>query len=161
MGVFAAAPGTDSGELQLIAGDAASGSCVAENFGRQDNAVQIQYLSALGADEMGVRRSGKIVALQPIDHADGLNDSFFLEHGNVPVDRTQTQVGEVRLQLLVDPFGCGVALGIADTVQNSVAFFAVLSDSFHVHLLVDNDYYYGYHFSTDFLACKEEKSKNF
>lgn len=87
--LFCLAAGADAGELQLVAGDgAACGLGFLYYGGGEDHIVQVRYLAALGADKMGVGGGGEIVPLQAIDYADGLDDALFLEHGNVPVDRS-------------------------------------------------------------------------
>ena len=129
---FAAGPG----ELQLVAGDRAAGEAFRLRDGRgcELDALQIHHTSAVGADEMGVGCGVVVVTLQPIHHADGLDAAVLLEHGDVPVDGTQAQVRDLRLQLLIDPFSAGVALGPTDAVENGITLSAVLSGSFHVSL---------------------------
>ena len=103
--------GTDTGELQLIADDAAAGSCFIQHALGQGHMFQVQNLTAVGADKVGVGFRAVVEPLQAVDNADGLNDILLFEHGNIPVDRTQTQVGEIGFQLPVDPFGGGMAFG--------------------------------------------------
>ena len=154
--LFCLAAGADTGELQLVAGDGtACGLSFLHHGGREDHIIQVHDLAALGADEMGVGGGGEIVPIQSIDHADGLDDALFLEHGNVPVDRSQTQIGELRLELLMNPFSSGMALGLADAVENGIALFTLFSDWLHKHLQINNNSYYNYNSSTGDGLCKE------
>ena len=156
-----AALGTSAGEQQLITGDGSAGCRVLQYGGRKYHMVQIRYLSAGGTDKVRVRLCGVVVTFQPVDHADRLDNAFFLEHANVPVDRSKAQIGEIRLQLLVDPFGSRVGFGVTNTFQDRVTLFAVFSRSFHVHLLFNNNSYYDCYSSTAFAVCKEENKNYF
>ena len=111
-----AALGTSAGEQQLITGNGSAGCRVLQYGGRKYHMVQIYHLSAGGADKMCVWLRGVIVAFQPVDNADGLDHILLFKHGNVAVDRTQTQIGKAGLQLPVDPFGGGMALGASDAL---------------------------------------------
>lgn len=130
-------------ELQLIPGNRAAGDAfrILHGLRRENGCLQILHAAAAGADKVGVRGGMTVIALQTVDHADGLNDALFLEHGNVAIDGAQAQIRKLGLQLLIDPFGAGVALGLSDAVENGVTFPAVFSDSFHVSLHFNNNYY--------------------
>ena len=127
------AGGAFAGELQVIGIDgAADGSfCTGQDLSRQFDSVQIQNFAAGCADKVCVRCGDKVITLQTVNHTDGLNGTFFLEHGDVPVDCSQTQIRNFRLQLLVDPFCTGVALGSTDAVKDSIALSTVFSCSLH------------------------------
>ena len=129
--MFFAALGTDARKLQLIACDAAAGSGFLQYALGQGYMFQIQNLTAGCADKVGVGFGIVVKPFQTVDNADGLDGTFFLEHGDVPVDGAQAEIGEAGLELPVDPFGSGVAFGASDAVQNGIALFTVLSDNFH------------------------------
>ena len=120
-----AAFGTDADKLQLIGCDNTAGCRFLQNGCRKNYFIQVCHLPADGADKVRMGICVDVIAFQPIDNTDGLDDAFLFEHGDVPIDGTKAQVGEVWLQLLIDPFGGGVALGSADTIQNGVPLFTV------------------------------------
>ena len=137
--VVCTAVGAGARKLQLVAGNCAAGCRnVFQYRSGQYHRVQIQYLTAAGADKVCVGFGGTVKVLQSVDDADGLDGSLFAEHGDVAVDGAKAQIRDLRLQLLVDPFGAGVALGPTDAVEDCVSFSAVFSCSFHVSLQINN-----------------------
>ena len=135
--------GAAAEKLQLMSDHSAAGDALGllHSLGRKNNRVQILHLAAAGADKVGVGFDMPVIPFQSVDHADGPNDALFLEHGNIAIDGAQAQIRKLGLQLLIDPFGAGVALGLSDAVENGVTFPAVFSDSFHVSLHFNNNYY--------------------
>ena len=116
MAVFLAALGADARKLQMIGGDdTACGGFIQHALG-QCHMIQIQNLSALGTDEVGVGFCPIVKPFKAVHNADGLNDILLFEHGDVPIDGAQTEIGKAGLQLPVDPFGGGMAFGLTDAV---------------------------------------------
>lgn len=71
-------------------GPAETGFRLMDDLTGKCNFFQIQNLVTAGTDEVGMRYCIIIVSLQPIDNADGLDDAFFLKHGDIPIDSTKT-----------------------------------------------------------------------
>lgn len=128
--------GTVAEKLQLIGVDHAGVglSLLHDAFG-QFHMVQVDDLAALGTYIMCMRYSVAVIPFQTGDHTDGLDGPFVFKHGKIAVDSAQTQIRDLGLQLLIDPFGAGVGSGHADTLQNGVSFLTVFSGSFHRRLL--------------------------
>ena len=94
--------------------------------------IQIADCAAGAAYEVRVRIGAEVEMLKPVKHADGIDRALGFEHRKVAVDRRQRQVGDLRLQLGVDPFRGRMARRAAQTFQDRVALAAVLSDSGHL-----------------------------
>lgn len=123
-----------AGELQLVAADLSAEAAfrLIDNPLRELNLIEVQDLMTLGADEVSVGRSVIVVPLQAVDHADGLDDPLFLEHGDVPVDGAKAQIRDLRLELLINPISRGVTFCAADALENGITLFAALFHPFHV-----------------------------
>lgn len=157
-GAVCLAFGAAAEKLQLATSDASTGKrlCLGHSLGRQTDAFQVLHFAAAGADEVRVGCCVEIKPLQTVDNTDGLNHALFFEHGDIAVDSSQTQIREVALELLIDPFSTGVALGLPDAVEDGITLSAVFSDSLHVSLHFDNSYYYKHNLTQDARFVKRE-----
>ena len=104
----------------------------------------INDASTVAADEMDVWVCVKIEMLITTVNPHRIDQPFLLEHGQVPVNRTQGEIGDLGLELGVDPFGGRMGCRTSHAFQNGIALFAVLSGRHHYHLLNNNDYYFCY-----------------
>ena len=82
------------------------------------NGRQVNDRAAGAADEMPVWGDIAVVAILAIHAADDLHRAFAAEASQIAVHRGQRQIGDLRLQLGVDPFGRRVALGGAQALQD-------------------------------------------
>lgn len=58
---------------------------------------------------MRVGKGVAVITLEPIDDTGGPDDALAPEHGQIAVDRSEGEIGDIRLELRVDPFGGGDA----------------------------------------------------
>ena len=88
----------------VLPADRAVQSCSQRDPGQVDNG------SAAFANKVTVRGGDRVKTLLPLDHADTLDEAVVLKEDEVPVHRTQAQIGVGRLELLIDPLGRGVTV---------------------------------------------------
>ena len=78
----------------------------------------INDCTALCADKMRMRPYIAVEAFLAVYHANAIDNPIAFELRNVAIDRSQTQVGILGFQLLIDPFRCGMNFGVANGHQN-------------------------------------------
>ena len=91
----------------------------------QPDFVEIDHLAAAAANKVGMGRCICIEPLLPVDHAHTVNHTVLLEEFQIPVYRSQTEVGVAGLQSLIDPVGRGMAGRTLYGVQDRFALFTV------------------------------------
>ena len=93
--------------------------------------VDITDRAADTADEVRVRVGAEVKAFKPVVDADGIDCALGLEHGEIPIDGCERQIGDGGLELGVDPFRRRVARRAAQTFEDRVALMAVPANSGH------------------------------
>ena len=111
----------------------------------QSNLGQIHDRSAAFANKMAVGLGNCIKPLLPLDHADALNKPVVLEENQVPVDRSQAEVGMGGLELLINPFGRRVAVSRLKQGKHIRPLFTVSCGTLHGRppFINNSNSYYG------------------
>ena len=84
---------------------------------------QIPDGAAASANQMGVGGDIGVKMLLPVDDAYRLDQTRVLELGEISVDRAQTQVRVVSMELVVDPICGGVRCGAGEAIINRLTLF--------------------------------------
>ena len=103
---------------------AADVGCLLGDFVGEIDFKQIPNGAAASANQMGVGGDVGVEMLLPVDDAYRLDQTRILELGEIPVDRAQTQVRVVCVELVVDPICGGVRCGAGEAIINRLTLFA-------------------------------------
>ena len=88
--------------------------------------LHIDHSAAAVTDEVGVGFGGCVESLDTLDDSHGGDHALLLKCREVAVDRPQGEVGDLGLQLSIDPIGAGVRCRGTDTFQDCISLLAVL-----------------------------------
>ena len=131
--VLLRAVGADAGDGDAAAFDLCAGLPfdIGEGIPGKLEPVDIADRIADAADKVRVRVGTEVKAFEPVVDADGIDSAIGLEHGEIPIDRRERQIGDGGLELRVDPFRRRMARRAAQAFEDCVALVAVLADSGH------------------------------